>query len=71
MRMIKSKSELINKDELVYYIGIDDLQDIAKERIGRKLEFDEIQKVKKGIEWGFVDWDDVVKSAIDEAVKEL
>ena len=63
-------TEKLNETELVYGINVWDIQQIAKEKIGRSLSFDEMNSVKKGIEWGFFDWDDVVKVAINESVKE-
>lgn len=61
-------TEKLNGDELVYGINVWDVQTIAKERIGRELNFDEMYRVQKGIEWGFFDWDEVVKVAVDETV---
>lgn len=62
-------TEKLNEDELVYGINVWDIQTLAKERIGRELNFYEMNTVKKGIEWGFFDWGDVVKVAIDEAIR--
>ena len=61
-------TEKLNVDELLYGINVWDVQTLAKERIGRELSFDEMNSVKKGIEWGFFDWFDVVNIAIDEAI---
>ncbi|MCX6174648.1 MAG: hypothetical protein NTZ27_07865 [Ignavibacteriales bacterium] len=63
-------TEKLEVDELVYAINVWDVQTLAKERIGRELDFHEMNAVKKGIEWGFFDWDDVVKVAIDETIRE-
>ncbi len=63
-------TEKMNVDELVYAINAWDVQELAKERIGRELNFYEMHSVKKGIEWGFFDWDEVVKVAIDSAVEQ-
>ncbi len=62
-------TEKLNVDELVYGINVWDVQTLAKERIGRELNFDEMNSVKKGIEWGFFDWFDVVNVAIDETIR--
>lgn len=62
-------SEKLNVDELVYAINVWDIQELAKERIGRELNFQEMHSVRKGIEWGFFDWDFVVNIAIDNAVE--
>lgn len=61
-------TEKLNVDELVYAINVWDVQQLAKERIGRKLDFHEMNYVKNGIEWGFFDWFDVVNIAIDNAL---
>ncbi|MCL4548243.1 MAG: hypothetical protein M1495_06715 [Bacteroidetes bacterium] len=61
-------TEKLNVEELLYGINVWDVQTLAKERIGRELNFHEMNAVKKGIEWGFFDWFDVVNIAIDEAI---
>ena len=43
----------------IFSITIEDLQDEAIERIGRRLTCNEIDIAKKGIEWG------IVNSALD------
>ncbi len=51
----------------VFCISVEDVQLIASQRIGRKLTFDELRQVKKGVEFGLeLCWDEVVKTAIDE-----
>ncbi|HPI36369.1 MAG TPA: hypothetical protein PK397_00370 [Ignavibacteriaceae bacterium] len=62
-------TEQLKTDELVYAINVWDVQQLAKERIGRELDFYEMHTVKKGIEWGFFDWFVVVNVAIDEAIR--
>ena len=62
-------TEKLNEDELVYGINVWDVQTLAKERIGRELNFSEMNVVKKGIEWGFFDWYTVVEVAMDEAIR--
>lgn len=62
-------TEQLKVDELVYAINVGDIQTLAKERIGRELTFSEMNSVKKGIEWGFFDWFDVVNVAIGEAIE--
>lgn len=53
--------------DYIFKIGVDDAQEIAVERIGRKLTLDELEQVKKGVEFGLeLSWDVVVKTAIDE-----
>ena len=50
----------------VFWIPVEDVQRIAKERIGRKLNIYELERVQKGVEFGLECWEDVVKDAIDE-----
>ena len=42
----------MKNDELIFRISIQDLQDEAKERIGRILSEDEIDTARKGFEFG-------------------
>lgn len=54
----------------VFCIPVEDVQLIASQRIGRKLTFDELKQVQKGVEFGLeLCWDGVVKTAIDEATE--
>ncbi|MFA6596654.1 MAG: hypothetical protein GW788_06020 [Ignavibacteria bacterium] len=62
-------TEKLNETELVYGINVWDVQTLAKERIGRELNFSEMNSVKKGMEWGFFDWFEVVNIAIDSAIE--
>lgn len=61
-------TEKLNPEELVYAINVWDVQELAKEKIGRELDFTEMNMVKKGIEWGFFDWFEVVKVAVEDVV---
>ena len=59
--------EQINKDDLIYWIDKDFVQNTAQERIGRSLSDEEITQLTKMIENGL--WEAVnisVKTAIDE-----
>jgi hypothetical protein len=54
----------------IFCISVEDVQLIALQRIGRKLTFDELQSVRKGVEFGLeLSWDVVVKTAIDEVAE--
>lgn len=56
-----------NKDDLIYWIDKDFVQETAQTRIGRGLNDKEISQLTKLIEFGL--WDvvyDTVKIAIDE-----
>lgn len=66
--IFKELSEALDSNEYIYSISVEDVQEIAKEMIGRKLNFDEMRLVKDGIEWGMLDWDAIVKTAISELI---
>lgn len=54
--------------EIIYPITVGDLQNEAVQRIGRKLDDDELHTAKKCIEWGLSSIADItLKSAIEEA----
>jgi hypothetical protein len=60
----------MNRDKYIFKIAYSDVQDEAKQFIGRKLTQEELHQVKKGIEWGLLTGiDTVLHSAIDVAVK--
>jgi hypothetical protein len=50
----------------VFTIPVEDVQRIAKKRIGRKLNIYELKRVQKGVGFGLECWENVVKYAIDE-----
>lgn len=49
-----------------FMISTEDVQFVAKKRLGRKLAIEELEQIKKGVEFGLECWEDVVKYAIDE-----
>lgn len=54
--------------EVIYPITVEDLQNEAVNRIGRKLIDDELHTAKKCIEWGLSSVIDItMKAAIEEA----
>lgn len=50
----------------IFKISVEDVQYIAKKKLGRKLTIDELEAVKKGIEFGLECWEEVVGYAIDD-----
>lgn len=53
--------------DCIFKIGIDDAQNLALQRIGRELTIYELDRVRKGVEFGLeLSWDVVLKTAIDE-----
>lgn len=62
----KPLSEKLENDEHIYVLCVEDIQLLANEMLGRNLDFEEMQRVKDGVEWGMMDWDHIVKTAISE-----
>ncbi len=61
------ETNFINRDELIYWIDKDFVQETAQARIGRGLNEEEITQLTKLVEFGL--WDavfDTIKIAIDE-----
>ena len=52
----------------IFTIPVSDVQWIAKEKIGRKLTIEELERVKDGVEFGLEYWEDVVKVTIEEGI---
>jgi len=50
----------------VFTIPVEDVQYFANRKIGRKLSIEELERVKKGVEFGLECWEEVVGYAIDE-----
>ena len=49
----------------IFYVSVGDVQRVAMERMGRKLDSAELYQVKKKIEFGLECWEDVIGYAID------
>ena len=52
----------------IFTIAVGDIQNVAIERIGRRLSADELHRVKKGVQAGLETWESVVEIAIDGVV---
>lgn len=50
----------------IFEIPIEDVQYIAKNKIGRKLTVEELKRIKSGVEFGLECWEDVVLTAIED-----
>jgi hypothetical protein len=59
----------LDEHYLIFSIAVEDVQKIAMDKLGRELTVEELDGVKKGVEYGLVIWDEVVRYAINEAVK--
>ena len=56
--------------DYIFQIGIDDVQYAARTKIGRELSIEELEQVRKGVEFGLECWEDVVIYAIEDLVAE-
>ena len=62
--------ETINKDELLFYINKETIQDKAMQKIGRYLTEEELDIAKDGLEWGLmIDIDTVYNTILHEMIK--
>jgi len=61
----KHLTDKLEEDEIVFAMTVADVQTIAEQRLGRLLNYDEMYSVRKGVEWGMDNWDDIIKIAID------
>ncbi|MBI1937793.1 MAG: hypothetical protein HYS25_06680 [Ignavibacteriales bacterium] len=62
--MYKSLSDNLEENEIVFAITVEHVQMIA-ERMGREpLNYDEMDSVQNGVEWGLDFWSDIVRTAI-------
>lgn len=50
----------------IFVISVEDVQYVAKEKIGRELTIEELEQVQKGVEFGLECWEEVIIYAIDE-----
>ena len=50
----------------IFTIPVEDVQYLAQKKFGRKLNFYELERIKKGVEFGLECWEDVVKYAMDD-----
>ncbi|MEA3476250.1 MAG: hypothetical protein U9R23_07415 [Candidatus Cloacimonadota bacterium] len=62
--------ELIDKDEILFYISKETIQYEALEKIGRYLTDDELEIAKEGLEWGLMtDIDSVYNTILFEMIQ--
>ena len=53
----------------IFVISKKDVQDIALRKFGEKLSIEELEQIKKGIEFGLECWEEVVIGAISEVLE--
>lgn len=56
--------------EYIFQVGIDDAQYLAREKIGRELTIEELERVRKGVEFGLECWEEVLIYAIQDIISE-
>jgi len=49
----------------IFLLSVEDAQIMAEERYGRELDEEELEFVKKGVEWGLECWAEVMGYAMD------
>ena len=59
----------LDRNYLIFGITVEDIQKIAIDKLGRELTIEELDEVKNGVEYGLFIWEEVVRYAINEAVK--
>ena len=52
--------------KILFLLQDEDAQIIARAKIGRELTDDELELVKKGVEFGLECWEEVMTTAIEE-----
>lgn len=58
------------KNEILFSITANEIQNDAIGRIGRELTEEELRVVKKGLEWGLLNRIDIIYNAIYDEIKE-
>ena len=58
----------LSKSPLVYMLNTEDVQNVAKENIGRELTHEEIKKIIEPISKN-IGWTDAINIAIDQHIK--
>jgi len=61
----KHLTDKLAEDEIIFAMTVADVQCIAEQKLGRLLNYSEMYSVRKGVEWGMDNWNDVIKVAID------
>ena len=59
----------MEEDKPLFLITVGDAQYWAEEKLGRRLTYEELQKVQKDLEWGLCEGIDVLYNAIFDEMK--
>ena len=54
----------VNRDELLFYITKEDVQNEAMEKLGRHLTDEELYVARKGLDWGLMTGIDIIYKTI-------
>lgn len=57
-------------ERILFVLTEEEAHLLTEEKIGRRLTDEELEQVQKGLEFGLEFWEEVMRIAIDEAVKE-
>ncbi len=57
-----------SKSPMIYWLNEEDVQNVAKDELGRELTHDEIKKIIEPISKN-IDWTDAISIAIDQHIK--
>jgi hypothetical protein len=57
-----------SKSPIVYRLNEEDVQNVAKDELGRELSYDEIKRIIEPIGEN-IDWSDAISVAIDQHIK--
>ncbi len=63
-----------SKSPMIYWLNEEDVQNVAKDELGRELTHDEIKKIIEPISENIeisenIDWTDAIRIAIDQHIK--
>lgn len=54
--------------KVLFVLTDEDAQILARDKVGRELTDDELECVKKGVEFGLECWEEVMNTAIEEVI---
>jgi hypothetical protein len=60
--------EIVTQDKVIYQLTIEDLQNVANDKLGRDLSESEIKLLEEKI-GDYIDWHGAIQNAIDQNIK--